>query len=227
MKSIVSALCCVVVGASGAHAMAVSWGSELFSDFRDSYGNPLDETFVIQLGFFEDVLGAPFVPDAGNVVDWAARWKVFDQATLNIGLGYFSSEARVTAEGAGTSPAADLGVNFIGRQAYLWIRNGLEPMPGTEWFLATAAEWIFPQGSDECCDTTMPLQWSISDLNPDGGEAVPPVWGGQTGRSGSGTYTTTSPDFSLQTFTIVPEPSAILIAMSGGLLLLRRQRPAV
>jgi hypothetical protein len=225
-------LCCAVAGISGAEAMAVSWGSELFSDFRDSFGNSLDETFVVELGFFEDVLGTPFVPGADNVADWIARWKTFDQASLNLGMGYFSSEARVTEEGTSTSPAADLGVNFTGHQAYVWIRNATEPEQGTEWFLAAAPQWVFPQGSDECCDTSLPLQWSISDLNPDGGEAVTPVWGSQSGNTGSGVYETTAPEYTLQTFTFappvsVPEPTAILLTLSGSLLLFRRQRPIV
>ena len=226
MKSIISSLIWALAGTTGVHAMTVSWGSELFSEFRDSFGNPLDETFTIQLGFFENVLGQSFQPDSNNVTQWVQQWKVFDQASLNLGLGYFSSEARVNADGTGGSGYADLGVNFEGQQAWIWIRKGDDPVPGTEWFLASAENWTFPEGSDECCDTGLPLQWSISDLNPEGGQSITPIWGSQSGQIGSGVYATTSPEYTLQTFTFVPEPSALLLTFTGALLLLKRTRRA-
>jgi hypothetical protein len=227
MKNFITALAWVVAGTSGVHAMTVSWSSELFSDFRDSFGNPLDETFTIQLGFFENVLGQAFVPAPNNVTDWTQQWRVFDQASLNLGLGYFTSEARVNEDGMSSSGFADLGLNFEGQQAFIWIRKGDDPVPGSEWFLAGASSWVFPEGSDECCDTTLPLQWSITDLTPEGGGSVTPVWGGQTGTKGSGFYATTDPGYTLQTFTFVPEPSAFLLTMTGSLLLLRRKRAVV
>lgn len=50
-------------------ASGISWSSLTLSEFRDSYGNLLDETFHVQLGFFEDT----FVPNTGNVADWVTK----------------------------------------------------------------------------------------------------------------------------------------------------------
>jgi len=205
--------------------MAVSWGSELFSVYRDSFGNALDDTYTIQLGFFESLLGGggtSFQPDSNNVAEWTEQWRVFDEASLNLQLGAFTSEARVNENGTSSSDFADLGINFERQQAYIWIRKGDSPVAGSEWFLARATDWLFPEGSD---DTTLPLQWSLSDLNPEGGPSVVPVWGAQFGQIGAGTYTTTNSEYTLQTFTFVPEPSSLMLAVSGVLLMLKRRRP--
>ena len=210
--------------ASIAQATTVSWGSEMFSDFRDSNGNPLDETFTIQLGFFEDVLGEPFTPASDNISQWVQQWKVFDQASLNIGLGYFTSEANVNADGTSGSPFGGLGINFTGQEAYIWIRNGTELEPGTEWFLAGAPSWTFPVGSDDPHDLSLSVQWSTSDLDPEAGNPVTPIWGGQSGNIGSGSYAMTDSGYTLQTFTFIPEPSAPLLTLMGTFLLLIRRR---
>lgn len=228
IRSAILSLVCATAAVSGAHATTVSWFSEIISDFRDSNGNPLDETYTIQLGFFEDVLDQPFTPGTDNVTEWVQQWRVFDQASLNLGEagGYFSAEANVNADGTSSSPYANLGLNFQGQEAYIWIRKGDEPVPGTEWFLAGAPSWTFPNGSDNCCDPTPPVQWSISDLYPETGSSVTPVWGSQSGLIGSGSYTQTDSGYTLQTFTFVPEPSAFLLTLTGTCLLLLRRRRA-
>jgi hypothetical protein len=228
MKALPLILLGVFSSGSGASAKWVTWSSEAFSDFRDSFGNPLDETFIIQLGFFEDVLGTPFTPDKDNVSDWITQWRVFDQASLNLSDGFFSAEAGIDGSGASTSQFADndLGLNFSYQDAYIWIRNSDTPGPGAEWFLARSSEWVLPPGSEDCCDKTTPVQWSITDLNPQSGTPVTPVWGGQSGQYGEGERALTDPAYTLQTFTFIPEPSSsLLVALAAGALLLRRGRP--
>lgn len=110
-------------------------------------------------------------------------------------------------------------MSFAGLDAYIWIRNGDDPVPGTEWLLTRASNWTFPTVGGDCCDTGV-VEWAVSDLDP--GDV--PVWGRQNGVIGSGEFSSTGTG-GLQTFTFVPEPSsAILTAIAAGLLVLRRRR---
>ena len=215
-----------------ARAISVSWGSEYFSDLRDSYGNPLDSSFYMQLGYFE----ATFTPDANNTAQWAANWHVFDQAAYNNPVnsfdplvGYFTRESiAIDENGHSTSPYAEVGLNFTGQEAYLWTFNNQTPGVGTEWLLARADSWVFPAGSvPGCCENELPLQWSVSDFATQDPQALP-IWGGQGGQRGAGYYTDTNVNYSnytLQTFTFVPEPStAMLTALGVAIALLRRNR---
>jgi hypothetical protein len=221
--------------AQSARAGGVSWSSLTLSEFRDSYGHLLDETFHVQLGFFESALtGGPTVD---NVADWVNHWKVFDEASINLndtGSDYFTSEAWVGADGQSyvnsggapvLNPDADLGLNFAGQEAYIWLYNSKTPSLTTEWFLARVSDWILPAGSDDCCDPTFNLQWNVSQLATN---EITPVWGAQSGKLGNGYYTDTTPGaYELQTFTFIPEPSSLLMAVIGSSLLLRRRRDQV
>lgn len=221
-RTIVVGLTGMTACVSGAHAASVSWGSELFSSFQDSAGNPLGNSFAIQLGFFEVTPGVAFTPEADNVADWVQHWRVFDQASLNLGLRYFTSEAQVKADGTSGSSFGTVGTDFEGQRAYIWVRNSGDRVPGSEWFLATADSWVFPTGSDDCCDPGLPVQFSITDLNP----TTAPIWGGHTGNIGSGTYTDPNPThpYTLQTYTFIPEPSTLVLTLVGSCLLLIRKR---
>lgn len=199
-------------------ATTVEWGSLIPSTIVDSTGETLDSSFTFQLGTFLN----DFTPTAGNIFDWAANWAVFDQADYNEELGYFTSSAGIIGNGTSDSGFADddLGLNFVGRQAYIWVFNSPIPGSGTEWFLASASSWIFPEGNDDCCDPSGNVQWSISDL-----DSQTPVWGAQLGQIGGGDYEVTSPSYDLQTFTAIPEPSSLfLLGMGACGLILRRRR---
>ena len=94
---------------------------------------------------------------------------------------------------------------------------------GPEWFLgrsnnATTA-WGTPYLTDESCGNSAPLEWSIADLESTG----TPVYGKQGDILGAGTYTTTG-TYTLQTFSVVPEPAAMLLVTARAALLLRRRR---
>ena len=110
-------------------------------------------------------------------------------------------------------------LSFAGLDAYIWIRNDDNPVPGTEWLLTRADNWTFPVVGGDCCNTEV-IEWAVSDL--DSGNV--PVWGRQNDVIGSGEFSSTSTT-GLQTFTFVPEPSsALLAAVAGGFLVLRRRR---
>lgn len=202
-----------MAAAGMAKGETINWGDAYLDTLRDSYGNPLDDSFYFQLGFFENA----FLPDDGNISDWSSHWKTFDQASFDSDTGYFTSSAQIRADGTSSSSYADLGVNFAGGQAYVWARNAAN----TEWFLSTNGGWVFPSAADDCCDNMLPVEWAISDL--DAGNDVP-VWGGQGDEIGSGTSTVTG-DYTLQTFTGVPEPSLFILApVAAAVMLLRRRR---
>jgi hypothetical protein len=195
----------------------MEWGSEVFSDFADSYGNTLNSTYIFELGAFTP----GFVPDQSNVSLWLENWLVFDRASYSESNGYFSSTVQMGDDGRSDSPDQTPGtISFAGLDAYIWVRNEDEPVPGTEWLLTRTAYWTFPVAESGCCGNEVPIQWSLSDL--DSGDV--PLWGSQGGVDGWGVQTDTD-IHTLQTFTFLPEvSSAVLVCMAGVFSLLRRHR---
>jgi hypothetical protein len=202
------------VVASCGHAQTLNWGNEVFGDVTDSEGVTLDNTFVFELGSFVD----GFVPTESNLDQWVLNWEVFDQAAYNSTLGYFTSTVYVNNDVTTSNTSAST-ISFAGLDAYIWIRNDDNPVPGTEWLLTRAASWTFPSIGGDCCNTEV-IQWAVSDLEL----SDVPVWGRQNDVIGSGEFITTGTT-GLQTFTFVPEPSsAVLTAVAAGFLVFRRRR---
>lgn len=204
-------------------AQTLNWGSSAGSDFADSNGIALDNTFVFEIGAFT----VGFSPAEGNVNDWKGSWNVFDRAVFNPTNGVFASSVAkglvMTDTGLSNSsfltglPARTI-PSFEGLLAYLWVRKGDNPEPGSEWFLARADAWVFPNAIPGCCDNGLPIQWSIDDL-----DNTIPKWGGQGGIGGPGVTSTPGPH-DLQTYTFIPEPSSlVLLSLSAGFLLRRRR----
>lgn len=215
-----------------AAALQINWGSQVDSIFRDSLGQPLDNTFQVQLGYFQNVLGSTeaFVPSQSNIGQWSTQWVTFDQAAFSPADGYFTSKVLMDENGHSSYLTPNnLGVDFSNQTAYVWIKNSQTPGTGTEWFIGrknadqNSAGWATPDKVDECCDTRT-VEWSVTDLN----SADRPVYGRQGTMIGDGDYTTTSPSYNLQTFSVVPEPTAHLLFATGAVMLLlkRRRDPA-
>lgn len=211
-------------------AIQINWGIEVDSTLRDSFGNALNDTYKIQLGFFESVLpGVQYVPTASNVSSWASQWRVFDEASFAAGTfdpssGYFTSSASLNSNGNSNSSYASVGVDFSNQEAYIWIHNTKTPGPAAQWFLgrsATAstatpsspatANWILPpKPVAGCCDNEV-QEWSISDLD----SADIPVLGRQAKVDGP---------YTMQ-LVAIPEPSlSILLALGGVAAACRRRR---
>ena len=218
MKKILTMLVAAlfVVAGNRSQSQTLDWGSEVFSDLVDSQEQTLDNTFIFEIGAFND----GFIPDEANVGSWASNWRVFDRAVYNQSNGYFASTVHMRDDGTSDfNPPG--GLSFEGLSAYLWIRNGDNPVPGAEWLLTRASNWVFPTATPGCCDNELDLQWSVSDLDTLG---ETPGWGGYGNVVGPGVFTSTG-GHTLQTYTFVPEPSSLLMAVSAlGLTALRRRR---
>jgi hypothetical protein len=215
--------------ASGA---TINWGNSAFDTVMDSQGNELSNgSFLFQLGVFDGI----FVPDLDNVDQWAANWVVFDASGYNQAADLFYSEARfieyvgtnnpegfVVGGSDSDAPGVNRSYNFAGKQAYIWIRNGVDPVPGTEWFLATlAGSWEFPTPSGECCDNGLTLNWEVQDLG-----STTPIFGAQGASIGGGYATSPTSQNTIQTYTFIPEPSSALLIAASMIVLLRRRRCA-
>jgi hypothetical protein len=213
-----------------ADAQTFNWGSDVFSDLVDSNGVKLGETFVFELGSFD----GGFTPDTSNTDQWFSYWRVFDRANYNYGqylpdppdpllppepYDFFTGVAYVNKDGTSSSPYATSAFDFGGLDAYIWVRNSNDALPGSEWFLASAGNWNFPAAFPGCCDNSEVIQWSINDL-----ASTPPVWGRQGDEKGGGVFTDDNSHY-LQTYTFIPEPSsALLVAFASMAGIMRRRR---
>lgn len=209
MTSIVMAL-----ASNPLDAQTLNWGSEVGSQIVDSKGTALQQdTFLFQLGAF-----APdFIPKETNHNEWLSNWRVFDHASYNEPFGYFTGAAVLLPDVKSGAQDASA-VSFAGLEAYLWVRNSDTPGESTEWLLTRAESWIFPATGGECCNTNI-LQWSVSDLTA----TDVPLWGGQNGIDGPGSFVPSGTP-TLQTHIVIPEPTSVLLAALGWLVVLRRRR---
>lgn len=195
--------------AASARSQNLDWASLTGSSIADSEGNVLNNSFVFQLGTFDP----SFTPTESNMGDWASHWRVFDQADYSEENGYFTGSQNVQDfEQAGGDYSM-----FEGLSAYIWIRNP----ENSEYFLANAANWIFPDYNPECCGSgDIPVTWSISDLANN-----TPVWGGQNGNHSAGEYQESTGPFphDIQTHA-VPEPATLFLAVLGCSMMLGYRR---
>lgn len=206
-------LSCLIflLAAAKVHCQTLNWASLTGSEIVDSHGDPLDGSYLFELGAFTN----GFVPDETNQGSWETQWHVFDSAEYSYTpgqLGYFTGTQDVQNVPAYSSM-------FEGLKAYIWIRNDAN----TEHFLATTSSelWKFPLMVPGCCPNGEGPTWSVSDLDTND-----PVWGGQSGHEGFGEHFV-SGVFEIQTYA-VPETGSSLLTMLGlGLCMARRRRMVV
>lgn len=214
-------------------AETINWGDNVLDTLVTSTGTALVGTYIIQLGVFTDQFGTEVDPASIPTDTWAARFKVFDQASFNPDFGYFTgsaviSRSLVPSEYGRSSYAGADNIDFSNLKAYIWVRNEVTNAPpglGTEWFLASAGSWVFPQSAATCCDNSQPIDWALSDLG-----STTPKYGGQSGVRGPGLYTNPNDSANLQTYTFVPEPGTNFLVGFGGLVsffVWRKRRSAV
>lgn len=217
----------------------IDWGTSVLPQtFLNSSGSGFDiadPSVDIELGAFTP----GFVPTIDNLNDWIANWQVFD--AINVG-DEDSADTRFTTglsaprfagtdflladqtSSSGDAQVSSANTFAIGQQAYVFIRDSDQPVPGAEWLLYTNEDpvdaWTFPAGSDGQ-QAGIPLSWVLQ-------EADTAVIGSiNTNTVGGGEFTDPGGDFDFQTHTFVPEPSAALLLMLGSLGLVgRRHRKA-
>jgi len=212
------------LSAGEVRSQTINWGSVVDSTIVDSKGNPLDGTFRFELGAFN----LNFTPTPDNLSAWTNNWNIFDSSDYNPLLTLFSGTQSMELVGGVSGPLGHNGsFNFAEQPAYLWIKNSdiMEIDGGQEWLLVRSdPSWVFPTASGDCCDKEK-LQFSTSDL----ASGDSPLWGGQGGVQGPGNFTTfVGGGGSLQTYSLVPEPSSALIAFLIVLgAVTRRERGAV
>ena len=215
-------LACAALLTAGARAQTINWGSEVFSDLRDSNGQTLGDIYVFEIGAFDPGMDPASEPLSTNLDAWLDHWNVFDRASYNGSLGYFTGTVEMTDAGLSNSPWLNADIpSFEGLDAYLWIRKGDTPVPGSEWLVVRAANWTFPTAIPGCCDNSLPAEWSVSDLTP----ANTPAWGAQGPVTGPGEYTYGgATTLQTHTFPVVPEPSAALAFAALALSSIARRR---
>jgi len=201
------------------YGQTLNWGAPVGESLTDSMGNSIDDSFVFELGAFE----ANFDPGQNTPDSWLANWRVFDQMTYNQDFGFSTSTVYINNDVTSSNPNAST-MSFAGLNAFIWIRKGDTPVPGSEWLLTRAGtnpnSWTFPTVGGSCCDTNV-IEWSVSDL----GTNDVPEWGRQNDVVGPGVFSPPGGGSGLQTHTFVPEPgSALLLACSVMAVGLRRLR---
>ena len=193
------------------HARGINWASGIGDNFLTADGTtPMDGSFSFQLGGFT----TGFDPASQPLSLWQSNWVVFDSAVSGdgwnptVGISNYGSLASTVSAGGSLVTSSDTGNTFtIGQQAYIWTYNSKSLASGSEWSLITNAAWTFPAADA----LALPLDWYLSD------PGTSAVGVGATSTDG-GTFVST-----LQT-QAVPEPgSALLIAVAGVLIRLRRR----
>ena len=221
-----------------AQSETINWGSALFpgGNLIDSNGDAItlgdgsftDGGFTFELGTFDTASGFTG-PTAGNTSDWVTNWRAFDAIVSGDGdandfvrsNGTFAAQDTLTSDrhslsvDAAVDPAYEFAVDA---QAYVFVRNSDATEAGSEWLLYTNPAWEFPFVAAESHSPNN-LTWEVED-------ATQAVWGGINGgtTTGGGVNNFGDPNFLIQTFTFVPEPSSAGLLLLGALSLLRRGR---
>ncbi|NCF90600.1 MAG: hypothetical protein GWQ05_06505 [Verrucomicrobiaceae bacterium] len=121
----------------------VDWSSSAFSIHQTSEGTALDDSFIFELGAFDD----SFVPNSANTAEWAAYWRVVQRAPYNpstqIVAGSFVIETNDTPFNSAS-------------QGYLW---GLSLVHPGEWVLLTNPSWNWPMAGG----ANPPVSWTVQN----------------------------------------------------------------
>lgn len=196
---------------ASSHARGISWSSGVGDSFLMADGiTAMDASFQFELGSFAN----GFTPTLANLSLWQTNWVVFDTAVNGDGWNpapfvsnYASAATAVTAGGSNITSDQTGNAFTVGQQAYIWTFNTKTINPGAEWSLIVNNAWTYPTPD---ALNPIPVEWTLSDT-------------GNTAIAGATTTDTNTFVSTLQT-QAVPEPgSALLIAVAGVLIRLRRR----
>ena len=210
MDAVKNSFLLLTLGVLPTHAaVTINWGNSI-SDQRavvDNAGQAAPSSFVFELGYFTS--GIP----TGAPNTWRTQWSVLDTADYNQNFGFFSS-----------SWTNDTNI-AAGETASFWISNGdYTATPNSEWAILTSSTWLIPQASDA---TQLPVEFRVTDVQSTDELKVADtaIFGRLDDLSGQGISSAPPfPTTDIQLFTFVPEPSAAILSLLGGLALLHRKR---
>jgi len=112
-----------------------------------SANQPMDGSFVFQLGVFKD----GFIPSRNNIHQWTSKWAVAMPAAYDTGTKAFEEFHSVLSN---ADPF------FIGTAAYVWgKRSGTS---GDEWILFRNSNWSWPSPSEI---NPFPLDWNAAEAD--------------------------------------------------------------
>jgi len=215
IKYLVAGLVATGLAVSSSYAsVTVNWGTYGSTFLSDSGGAADDGTQLaagdlLEIGTFAV---APVGVTLATVQATLASFEVFGSGTINQGAGAFTLTSANTA-----TPL------FNGKQIYLVAYNAASTLGATEAgiFYSTAASWTMPADGPTANTTidTADLFGANSGVSANLAAAGHVVYGGTS-------FDSTAPGYSLlDTASIVPEPSSVVLVVTGllGLLGLRRR----
>lgn len=121
---LISSLLCMKLLAQ----VPIPWSSPFNAINQNSFGAPMDATFVFELGVFTGT----FIPTSSNTTSWAANWNKADQSAYSVSGARFASVHNAVGNVAPFT---------VGKPAYIWGRSG------SQWILFRAPSWTWPNAS--------------------------------------------------------------------------------
>jgi hypothetical protein len=232
-----------ILAPASLQAQTVAWGTSVSINtdgsgtLRLSNGTQMPTNLTWAIGYFGDVTpGVPYVPTASNYSTWNLNW-----ISIATGTPFPVTTNPVNTDQNVSVNTTNVGTAAAGKLGYMWAYSDINAMgvPGTEAFLATETDWIFPSIPNSTV-------WDIADnLLSSADNNMNVIWG-RVDRvadaaggllQGGGTFSSllpdsNSPNFDAVTFEVqsatwpalpVPEPSSTLLAALSGILLLGRR----
>ena len=240
LKQLFPGLGIAVVMSTGASAGTVQWGGTISSTSNfESDGDNLENDIgdvLFELGIFQP----GFVPDRGNIADWAANWQPLPGTGVDAlyngndpgGSSFFGADSTdpvIVGTGAGEANNTDFP---IGSQVYIWGYNSQDLTQNPEWFLVTGengtgssdTNWEIP--TDQGGNAAFTFIWDINNASTAVVGRIDDTTGSTPGISVFPTLEADDIQFEIvpDPSLIVPEPSSILLSFLGLGLCLRRSR---
>lgn len=207
-------------------AMNIEWGTPLMNDpLYDSYGDPMTDDFIWQLGVFADNAGNQVDPNSIDPASWADYWVIFDQADFDTTSPFSPAvlgSATIQNDGTSSSSYAPASFDFSGMDAYVWaFKTDQDYKWGLEWLIYRSEDWTMPT------DPTTPPDPEAEWINVDLAQTDIPLWGNQNGvidaDTGNLSYASNPQLYQpidndlLQSYTVIPEAKTYV---AGALLLM-------
>lgn len=154
LRSVIGIVLGSAMGAGLTRGENINWFSDAGKTNLDSSGAAMNAGFRFELGVFD----GGFVPNAGNLAEWASHWQPVQRVSYNPSTSRFAAVFTVS----GNPPP------FIsGATAYVW---GFRGSPSSsEWILFRHGDWEWPVPNPL---SPFPLEWNASAATPVIGEIL-------------------------------------------------------